>query len=234
MNAIHSLLDSALTPDYKKFDPTVHALRASLGLPPHDPWYAAKPLGKTVYTDSMNGPHKRISWLLGPNVKWAAGGLEISAAAGHNGISGPNTPYSFDSRHVSIEVDAKAVTGNPYFGIACPPQAGDLTTHMVGQIGPGAKWSIGVLHMNGTSYLLHALTPDPVVKTGQTNHLRVDCDQYAPGLTTLRLYLDGKLMGADSAAMSLDPGREAGVAVVSSGPAATVKYSNWRVSQLGG
>jgi hypothetical protein len=89
MDAIHSLLNSALTPDYKKFDPTVHALRASLGLPPHDPWYAAKPLGKTVYADSMSGPQKRISWLLGPNVKWAAGACRSAPPLTRTGSRDP-------------------------------------------------------------------------------------------------------------------------------------------------
>ena len=204
----------------------------SVGLPRDDPWLSAQPVGEPLYSDSLSTPHGNIKWLMGSNVRSAAGGLELGAAADANAGTGPSTPYTFDGRHITVQVDETAVTGNPYIGIACPPVANVQDSHAIGQIGPGAQWSIGLLHLNRSGYLMHAATPATTVKVGHTNHLRVDCDEWRPGLTTVRLYVNGQFLGAASGAFTLDPTKEAGLAIVSPKAPALVTFTNWRVSKL--
>lgn len=232
MQAIHSGIPS-LTPNITKFLDAETALRTRLGLPKNDPWLQAQPLGPTVYSDSLSGPHGKIKWLMGFNVHYGSGGLEVSAAAGRNGLTGPSTPYTFDSRHIAVQVDETTLKGDPYVGIMCAPMTSAPDSHAVGQIGPGANWSLGVLRLNHPGYLMVGLTPTKAVKPGQTNHLRVDCDEWRPGLTTVRLYVNGQFQGASSGAFSVNPQDEAGVAIVSPKTASLVKFTNWQVSKLG-
>jgi hypothetical protein len=231
--AIAAHLPSMLSPNITSFVNAETSLRARLGLPRTDPWLGPQPLGPTIYTDSLSGPHGKVKWLMGSNVRYAAGGLELSAAARRNGLTGPSTPYTFDSRHIAVQIDERTLKGDPYVGIMCAPLANVSNTNAVGQIGPWAQWSIGVLRLNSPGYLLNTPTASKAIKVGQTNHLRVDCDEWRPGLTTVRVYVNGEFMGSSSGAFSLQPTREAGVAIVSPKTASLVKFTNWQVSKLG-
>ncbi len=233
MHAIQTQLGSTLSPSITKFLEAETPLRASLGLPKYDPWLSERPVGETIYSDTLSAPSSKLRRLMGSNVRFAGGGLEVAAAANLNGLTGPSTPYNFDGRHIAVQVDATALKGNPYIGIVCPPGRNVPDSHLVGQIAPGAQWSIGVLHLERNGYLMHAPERSKAIKVGKTNHLRVDCDQWRPGLTTVRVYVNGQFLGASSGAFSLDPSKEAGVAIVSPTTAALVKFTNWRVSKLG-
>ena len=232
MRAIHSHL-SAVSPVYSTFFTAETKLRASVGLPKDDPWLRAQQPGPTVYRNSLSAPHGQIKWETASNVRYADGGLELAAAANHNATTGPQTPYTFDGRHVTAQVDAKALTGNPYIGIACPRATNVADSHLIGQIGPGATWSIGVFRLQQNGYLMRSLTPTKAVKVGQTNRIRVDCDEWHPGLTTVRLYVNGQFLGAASGAYELAATQEAGLAIISPKTPAVVKFTNWQVSKLG-
>ena len=232
MEAIHSKL-SAVSPVYSRFFTAETKLRASVGLPKDDPWLSAQQADPTVYSDSLSAPHGHIKWAMASNVRYADGGLEIAAAANHNATTGPQTPYNFDGRHVTVQVDAKALKGDPYIGIACPPATNVADSHLIGQTGPGATWSIGVLRFQQNGYLMRSLTATKTVKAGDTNRIRVDCDEWHPGLTTVRLYVNGHFLGAASGAYELAADREAGLAIISPKTPAVVKFTNWQVSKLG-
>ena len=91
---------------------------------------------------------------------------------------------------------------------------------------------IGIYRQFGSSEMLLGPTSSSAVKAGQWNHLRLDCDQFAPGFTTARLYVNGTFVGSRTAPLAIKPGYEAGVNVVSTGAAATAQFKNWSVSTL--
>ncbi len=231
LDAIGAALKTQLTPALTKYNNAVAALGRALGIK-GDPWYRAKAKGALIYTDSLSAPHGKIKWLQGANVSYSHGGLTISAVKGGNGQTGPTTPYTFDGRHIAVEVDAKPVSGQPFYGIQCPVPTTPAEGTLVGQVTPDGKWLIGIKR-NPSSIELTAPTTNAAIKAGQVNRLRLDCDQFAPGSATARLYANGKLLGSASAPMDLTPNYEAGLAVISPADAASsAVFSNWSVYKL--
>jgi hypothetical protein len=207
------------------------ALRRSLGIRGYA-WFEAQPSGPPIYTDNLSRPHDSIRWI-GRQSTYRGGGLSVSATRS-TGLSAPSTPYRFDSRHVSLEVDETSSTGQPVVGILCPRLRGGRGANLVGEIGPGAEYSFGLLHLGGAAYTAYGPVGNGKVRAHGPNHLRLDCDQYSARFLTARLYVNGRLLDTDSIPGQLSANLDGGLLVSSRAARAKAIFKNWRVSKLGG
>jgi hypothetical protein len=231
IGAIQGLLGPALNPAITKFQSAEVAFRKSLGIPAYA-WFSAQRSGPLAYSDSLSAPpHSHLRWVLGPNVRYGDGGLILNTV-NSTGLTGPITNYSFDRRHISIEVDATVAVGSPSVGILCPPFRAQRQSYMLGQIGPGARYSFGLLRVRRSAYLLLGPNSSSAIKSSGVNHLRLDCDQYSPRFATARLYVNGKLLDTDSLPGKLSATRDGGLLVGMRHGAATAIFKNWKVSKL--
>ena len=229
--AIQGSLGSALNPAIVKFQNAEVAFRKALGIPAFA-WFSSQRPGPVVYSDSLSAPpHAHLKWLLGPNVRYGDGGLIVSTASS-SGLTLPTTDYSFDRSHVSIEVDASVAAGSPSVGLLCPPFRALRQSYMLGQIGPGARYSFGLLRVRRAAYLLLGPNSSSAIKSSGVNHLRLDCDQYSSRFATARLYVNGKLLDTESLPYELSATQDGGLLIGQRSGAAIAVFKNWKVSKL--
>jgi hypothetical protein len=228
--SMHALLTGSLSPAITRYEAAERPLRQALGIPPLRWLHTQRPQG-LLYADTLAGSHPPIKWTLSGDVQYRGGGLRISTTGA--ALTSPTAPFQFDDRHITVQVDARVLRGDPTVGIVCPMLEGQSRAYLTGQIGPGAKYSFGLFRPEGTSSLLRGPFPTPRVLPRHSNRIRLDCDAYSSEFTTMRLYLGGKLVDYVSAPVQLATRGQPGVLVVSSGGApAAVRFADWGVWRL--
>lgn len=206
------------------------------------PRFRSKAAGSVIYRDALSSPQRAINWDISANAYYSGGGLTLSVPGGAVLTTGPvtNFTFSYDARHVTVQVDAVQTRGSGYFGIICPALVGRPSTSVAGQLAPNGAPAFSQINLRGSAFLLRVIPPPgvsankPVANPKVFNHLRLDCDQYSPGLMTMRLYVNGIYAGASSAAVQLERRSAPGLVVASSRATAAAVFKNWSVSTLPG
>lgn len=225
--------------------PSAERLKHDLGLPKSTSWFDPPKQTNTVYSDNFTDPSSF-------NTGNGAGGA-VSEGGGHLDMStngalstGVKRTRHFDGSHIRVQVEAAAQAGSKVaYGIYCSNIKGNSTVGVA--IATDGTWEVRSLKLGGgfvAGDVYESVTkPDTTIKTGQaTNRIQVDCDQYGPGVITVRLVVNdkkiaaidvpGTLPGDESLPGNIDPGPfMANVGAVSS-HASTVQFTNWSVSTL--
>jgi hypothetical protein len=219
--------------------PSAAKLAKDLGV--KEPWMETRPVVRTVYTDNFTTT-TTFSTSQGPGGAVTEGGghLTFSVVPQHVIRTYPTATHAFDGAHVTTQVDATPSTGDALlsYGLVCPHVKQQSAVIVI--IG-GGKYAIGVVDHANALRLYVPFDAASAIRTGTaTNHLSLDCDQYAPGITTVRLAVNGMHVDTVSVPGDLpvdetEPGNiDPGVVVANSTPTGVgVVFANWSVSAIG-
>lgn len=198
-----------------------HRLRQSVGLTARDPWFSPHPRGEVIYSDDLLEHHAGVNWQTTSTVHYGHGGLQLDLSDAQKLTARPGTSYSFDADHVSAQVTGRPRSGDPYYGLACPTTG---TSTIVATVRPAGRWTLGIDLYPFFTAVSHLISP-------RANTVRLDCEQFAPGLATGKLYLNGHFLGAASAALDLGPASPSLLAIGDGSRSSPVVFTNWSVAR---
>jgi hypothetical protein len=184
---------SATNPDLIDRTPAAAAVTKDLGLPAKEPWFGPQPAGPLVYRDDFTKPG---TFATGQGSTEADGTLSVVYGNGSVSTSEAST-HAFDGRNTTTQVSVTLPSsGNDVrAGLLCP-DVGKKVAVGGGVEGDG-KWALFNYDISTGSTTIFAADNLPA-GAGLTHTVRLDCQQYAPGIVTARLYVDGSRVGEQS------------------------------------